>query len=109
MHNSPWHTKFRRRTAFQEHAFNFLYVDFDNRYRYRFEDDQLLLDLRIRGKWRAHARMRFPTALGAWYKLRIGTAQDRHRRYVNELLMMEHREGSFHRVRFRSSCGRLTG
>lgn len=89
-----WQTTFRRLTPFQEYAFNFRYVDFDNRYRYRFEDDLLFFDSKIRGKWKAHARMPFPMALGAWYDLRIDTRQDRHRCYVNGMLMMENREGS---------------
>ena len=87
-----WQTTFRRMTPFQEYAFNFRYVDFDNRYRYRFEDDLLFFDSKIRGKWRGHARMPFPMALGAWYDLRIDTRQDRHRCYVNGMLMMENRE-----------------
>jgi len=89
-----WQTKFRRMTAFQEYAFNFRYVDFDNRYRYRFEDDLLFFDSKIRGKWRAHARKPFPMALGAWYDLRIDTRRDQHRCYVNGMLMMDNREPS---------------
>jgi hypothetical protein len=86
-----WQTKFRRMTPFQEYAFNFRYVDFDNRYRYRFEDDLLFFDSKIGGKWRAHARMPFPMAMGAWYDLRIDTRKDRHRCYANGMLMMENR------------------
>jgi hypothetical protein len=93
-HNYSWQIKFRRMTPFQEYAFNFRYVDFDNRYRYRFEDDLLFFDSKIRGKWKAHARMPFPMALNAWYDLRIDTRNDRHRCYVNGMLMMENREGS---------------
>jgi hypothetical protein len=89
-----WQTKFRRITTFQEYAFNFRYVDFDNRYRYRFEDNLLFFDSKIRGKWRAHARMPFPMALGAWYDLRIDTLKDSHRCYVDGMLMMENREPS---------------
>lgn len=89
-----WQTKFRRMTTFQEYAFNFRYVNFDNRYRYRFEDDLLFFDSKIRGKWRAHERMPFPMALGAWYDLRIDTRRDRHRCYVNGMLMMDNREPS---------------
>jgi hypothetical protein len=89
-----WQTKFRRITTFQEYAFNFRYVDFDNRYRYRFEDNLLFFDSKIRGKWRAHARMPFPMALRAWYDLRIDTRKDSHRCYVDGMLMMENREPS---------------
>jgi hypothetical protein len=89
-----WQTRFRRLTAFQEYAFNFRYVDFDNRYRYRFEDDLLFFDSKIRGRWRAHARVPFPMALAAWYHLRVDTKGDRHRCYVNGILMMENREPS---------------
>jgi hypothetical protein len=92
--NYSWQTKFRRMTPFQEYAFNFRYVDFDNRYRYRFEDDLLFFDSKIRGKWKCYARMPFPMAMGAWYDLRIDTLGDRHRCYVNGMLMMENREGS---------------
>jgi hypothetical protein len=89
-----WQTTFRRMTPFQEYAFNFRYLDFDNRYRYRFEDDLLFFDSKIRGKWRCHGRMVFPMAMGAWYDLRIDTRGDRHRCYVNGMLMMENREGA---------------
>jgi hypothetical protein len=92
-----WQTKFRRMTSFQEFAFNFRYIDFDNRYRYRFEDDLLFFDSKIRGKWRAHSRIPFPMALGAWYDLRIDTRQDRHRCYVNGTLMLENQEASLHK------------
>lgn len=92
-----WQMKFRRMTAFQEYAFNFRYLDFDNRYRYRFEDDLLFFDSKIRGKWTCHRRMPFPMVMGAWYDLRIDTRGDRHRCYVNGTLMMENREGSIRR------------
>jgi hypothetical protein len=86
-----WQMKFRRMTPFQEYAFNFRYVDFDNRYRYRFEDDLLFFDSKVLGKWRCHGRVPFPMAMGAWYDLRIDTKGDRHRCYVNGMLMMENR------------------
>lgn len=92
-----WQTRFRRMTPFQEYAFNFRYLDFDNRYRYRFEDDLLFFDSKINGKWRCHGRMPFPMALGAWYDLRIDTRGDRHRCYVNGILMMENRQGAIRR------------
>ena len=89
-----WQMKFRRLTPFQEYAFNFRYVDFDNRYRYRFEDDLLFFDSKIRGNWACHARIPFPMAMGAWYDLRIDTRGDRHRCYVNGMLMMENGQGA---------------
>lgn len=89
-----WQTRFRRGTPFQEYAFNFRYMDFDNRYRYRFEDDLLFFDSKILGKWKCHARLPFPMAMGAWYDLRIDTRGDRHRCYVNGMLMMENRQGA---------------
>jgi hypothetical protein len=92
--NYSWRTKFRRLTAFQEYAFNFRYIDFDNRYRYRFEDDLLFFDSKIRGRWTAHARMPFPMVLGAWYDLRIDVRDNFFRCYVNNMLMMENRESS---------------
>jgi hypothetical protein len=95
--NFSWQTKFRRLTNFQEYAFNFRYVDFDNRYRYRFEDDLLFFDSKIRGKWKAHARMPFPMALTAWYDLRIDAKKDRYRCYVNGMLMMENRNAAIQR------------
>jgi hypothetical protein len=92
--NYSWQTRFRRLTACQEYAFNFRYLDFDNRYRYRFEDDLLFFDSKIRGRWRVHARMPFPMALGAWYDLRIDAKRNLYRCYVNKMLMMENRESS---------------
>ena len=59
-----------------------------------FEDDLLFFDSKIRGKWRCHARMPFPMAMGAWYDLRIDTRGDRHRCYVNGMLMMENRQAA---------------
>jgi hypothetical protein len=96
-HNYSWQTTFRRITRFQEYAFNFRYVDFDNRYRYRFEDDLLFFDSKIRGKWRVHSRMPFPMALGAWYDLRIDAKAFEYRCYVNGMLMMSNRETSLRR------------
>jgi hypothetical protein len=87
-----WTMRFRRLTRFQEYAFNFRYVDFDNRYRYRFEDDLLFFDSKLRGKWCAHARMPFPMVEGAWYDLRIDARGDVFRCYVNGILMMENVE-----------------
>jgi hypothetical protein len=92
--NYSWRMKFRRMTHFQEYAFNFRYIDFDNRYRYRFEDDLLFFDSKLSGKWRAHARMPFPMALGAWYDLQIDARGDLFRCYVNGILMMENREST---------------
>jgi hypothetical protein len=92
-----WQMKFRRITPFQEYAFNFRYVDFDNRYRYRFEDDLLFFDSKIRGKWACHARIPFPMAMGAWYDLRIDTRGDCHRCYVNGVLMMENHQAAIPR------------
>jgi hypothetical protein len=84
-----WQTRFRRRTHFQEYAFNFRYVDFDNRYRYRFEDDYLFFDTKVRGKWYILTRQPFPMALDAWYDLRIDVRGNRMRCYVNNTLMVE--------------------
>ncbi len=95
--NYSWQMKFRRMTSFQEYAFNFRYLDFDNRYRYRFEDDLLFFDSKIRGKWACHGRVPFPMAMGAWYDLRIDTRGDLHRCYVNGMLMMENRQGAIPR------------
>jgi hypothetical protein len=92
-----WQMRFRRMTPFQEYAFNFRYVDFDNRYRYRFEDDLLFFDSKVRGKWQCHGRLPFPMSMGAWYDLRIDTRGDRHRCYVNGMLMMENRHGAIGR------------
>ena len=95
--NYTWQMKFRRMTPFQEYAFNFRYVDFDNRYRYRFEDDLLFFDSKISGKWACHGRMPFPMAMGAWYDLRIDTRGDQHRCYVNGMLLMENKQGAIPR------------
>jgi hypothetical protein len=92
-----WRMKFRKMTHFQEYAFNFRYIDFDNRYRYRFEDDLLFFDSKLHGKWRAHARMPFPMVLGAWYDLQIDARGDLFRCYVNGMLMMENREATLPR------------
>lgn len=84
-----WQMMFRRLTHFQEYAFNFRYVDFDNRYRYRFEDDYLFFDIKARGKWYSLKRGPFPMALGAWYDLRIDARGNQFRCYVNGTLLMK--------------------
>lgn len=85
-----WVLKFRRHTTFREYAFNFRYQDFDNRYRYRFEDDKIFFDKKVSGVWTNNiASCPFPMILGQWYDLRIDAAASLSRCYVDGELRME--------------------
>lgn len=85
-----WSLKFRRNTTFREYAFNFRYQDFDNRYRYRFEDDKIFFDKKVSGIWTNNiASCPFPMKLGEWYDLRIDVVKSLCRCYVNGELRME--------------------
>lgn len=85
-----WELRIRRDTPFREYAFNFRYQDFDNRYRYRFEDNFIYFDKKIKGVWYNNiGSVRFPMTLGGWYNLRIDTYKNVFRCYVNGKLMIE--------------------
>jgi len=85
-----WTVKFRRNTTFREYAFNFRYQDFDNRYRYRFEDDKIFFDKKVAGVWTNNiASCPFAMMIGEWYDLRIDVAKSLCRCYVNGELRME--------------------
>lgn len=85
-----WSLRFRRHTTFREYAFNFRYQDFDNRYRYRFEDDKIFFDKKVAGVWTNNiASCPFPMISGQWYDLRIDAARSLSRCYVDGELRME--------------------
>jgi hypothetical protein len=85
-----WNLKFRRETIFREYAFNFRYQGFDDRYRYRFEDDKIFFDKKVRGNWVNNiASTAFPVKLGRWYDLRIDAYQTLFRCYVDGRLWLE--------------------
>ncbi len=85
-----WALRFRRHTTFREYAFNYRYQDFDNRYRYRFEDNKIFFDKKVAGIWTNNiASCPFPMALGQWYELRIDAAGSLSRCYVDGELRME--------------------
>ena len=85
-----WNLKFRRETRFREFAFNFRYQDFDNRYRYRFEDDKIFFDKKVRGNWFNNiASVPFPVQMGRWYDLRIDAYATHFRCYVDGRLCLE--------------------
>jgi hypothetical protein len=67
-----WEFEIVRHTRFREFAFNFRYVDFDNRYRYRFEDDEIYFDKKIKGRWFNNtASIPFPVEMGRSYLVEI--------------------------------------
>jgi hypothetical protein len=85
-----WNLKFKRETKFREYAFNFRYQDFDNRYRYRFEDNKIFFDKKVRGGWGNNiASVFFPMELGRWYELRIDVCATLFRCYVDGRLWLE--------------------
>jgi hypothetical protein len=88
--NYSWNLKFRKETAFREYAFNFRYQDFNNRYRYRFEDGKIFFDKKVRGEWTNNiASLPFTIELGRWYDLRIDVYATLFRCYVDGRLWLE--------------------
>ncbi|MGZ5050855.1 MAG: hypothetical protein ACXWF8_04415 [Methylobacter sp.] len=88
--NITWEFTAVRRTAFREFAFNFRNRDFDNRYRYRFDDDKLFFDKKVNGNWSSNiASVPFPMALGKPYRIRIDTVGALNRCWVDGHLMLE--------------------
>jgi hypothetical protein len=85
-----WQFKVKRETRFREFAFNFRYQDFDNRYRYRFEDDKLYFDKKVRGEWYNNiSSILFPMPLGQWHQVRIDVCASLFRCYVDSRLLLE--------------------
>ncbi|WP_446363515.1 hypothetical protein [Coleofasciculus chthonoplastes] len=85
-----WKLSIRRDTPFREFAFNFRYQDFDNRYRYRFENNFIYFDKKIRGIWYNNiASVRFPMSLEIWHDLQIDAYGTVFRCYVDGILRME--------------------
>lgn len=88
--NISWELDFCRKSSFREYAFNFRYVDFDNRYRFRFEDDKLFFDKKVKGDWVNNiSSVPFGLINDVWYKLRIDSYKSLFRCYVNGVLIME--------------------
>lgn len=85
-----WQLTIKRITSFREFALNFRYQDFDNRYRYRFEDDKLFFDKKVRGEWINNiASIPFTMDLGRWYQVRIEACTTVFRCYVDGQLALE--------------------
>lgn len=91
--NFCWDFNFTKRTDFREFAFNFRYIDFDNRYRYRFERGRIYFDKKVRGEWvnNISSNSCF-IALEKSYKVSIWAKAHKFRCYVNDRLMMQNED-----------------
>lgn len=91
--NMSWELTIRRETAFQEFALNFRYQDFDNRYRYRFEDGWIYFDKKVAGRWsNGIGSVPFQMAEGVWYDVRIETQGRDSQCYVDGVLRMRNHD-----------------
>lgn len=88
--NYSWHFKMVRYTDFREFAFNFRNQDFDNRYRYRFEDDKIFFDKKVKGMWTNNiASIPFKMEPSQSYDVKIDSYASLFRCWVDGKLMLE--------------------
>lgn len=88
--NYTWQFDIKRMTEFREFAFNFRNLDFDNRYRYRFEDNKIFFDKKVRGQWINNiASIDYPLALNQSYHVKIDVVDSIMRCYVDDVLKLE--------------------
>mgnify|MGYP000864593213 CR=1 FL=1 len=88
--NYAWEFDIKRMTEFREFAFNFRNLDFDNRYRYRFEDNKIFFDKKVGGQWINNiASIDYPLALNKSYHVKIEVIDSIMRCYVDGVLKLE--------------------
>lgn len=88
--NYSWEFDIKRMTEFREFAFNFRNLDFDNRYRYRFEDNKIFFDKKLKGAWVNNiASIDYPLELNQSYHVRIDVVDSIMRCYVDNHLKLE--------------------
>lgn len=88
--NYSWHFNMIRFTGFREFAFNFRNQDFDNRYRYRFEEDKIFFDKKVKGMWINNiASTPFQMNLKQSYQVKIDSYESLFRCWVDGKLMLE--------------------
>ena len=88
--NYSWHFSMIRFTEFREFAFNFRNQDFDNRYRYRFEEDKIFFDKKVDGMWTNNiASTPFKMKLSQPYHVKIDSYGSLFRCWVDGTLMLE--------------------
>lgn len=88
--NYSWHFKMIRLTEFREFAFNFRNQDFDNRYRYRFEENKIFFDKKVDGIWTNNiASTPFKMNLSQPYQVKIDSYESLFRCWVDGKLMLE--------------------
>jgi hypothetical protein len=88
--NYSWKFNAIRHTEFREFAFNFRNQDFDNRYRYRFEENKIFFDKKIKGSWINNiASTPFIMELGRSYQIKIDSYDSIFRCWVDGQLMLE--------------------
>ena len=88
--NYSWQFKMIRFTKFREFAFNFRNQDFDNRYRYRFEEDKIFFDKKVKGLWSNNiASTPFKMEFSKPYQVQIDSYESLFRCWVNGKLILE--------------------
>lgn len=88
--NYSWEFDIKRMTQFREFAFNFRNVDFDNRYRYRFEDNKIFFDKKVKAHWINNiASINYPLEQNKSYHVRIDVIDSIMRCYVDGVLQLE--------------------
>lgn len=88
--NYSWHFNMIRFTEFREFAFNFRNQDFDNRYRYRFEENKIFFDKKVDGIWTNNiASTPFKMNLSQPYQVKIDSYGSLFRCWVDGKLMLE--------------------
>lgn len=88
--NYSWEFDIKRVTEFREFAFNFRNLDFDNRYRYRFEDSKIFFDKKVKGEWINNiGSINYPLQLNKSYHVRIDVIDTIMRCYVDGELKLE--------------------
>ena len=87
--NYEWKFRIRRDTLFREFQFGVRYLDFYNRYRYRFENNHIYFDKVLNGRfYNAYGVVSFHMELGVWYDIKIVAYKNNFRCYINDKLML---------------------
>lgn len=90
-----WTMTVKRISEFREFAFNFRYQSFEDRYRYRFEANQIFFDRRVAGQWDNNlGSVPFRLQAGRSYSVRIEALGPDFRIYVDDQFQMQNYDGT---------------
>lgn len=85
-----WQFSVCKRSHFRELQFGFRYIDFYNRYRFRFEDNKICFDKVWKGRFFNNVSVvDFSMQLGVFYKIRIDVCDNNFKLFVNGKLLMD--------------------